>query len=215
MNSLLLGSPCQNNSLGADRQISALVGICRRSSARRNFKKWTRVGLGLMKTKSSKTNRHIPKLVVRGFAIHQQLSLLNEEFKKIKERLKEEAAARPGEHLPLLEKDSEGTQWLALGKGCECRIVFPEAKIRPDFDPSGSDFLNIRLLAGNHFKSLFRKVTIYRPVDRKSFRGQVNTLLASLPAGQLLELCSTLSEPKAVWKARAAAKPSGKKAAAH
>ncbi len=155
-----------------------------------------------MKTKTSQRQSQIPPLVERGFAIHQQLSVLNDEFKKIKERLKEEAAARPAEHLPLLEKDSEGTQWIALGKGCECRIVFPEAKIKPDFDPGESDFLTIRSLAGEHFKSLFRKVTLYRPVDKKTFRAQVNNLLAAKNAGQLLELCSSPSEPKAVWKAR-------------
>ena len=167
-----------------------------------------------MKTKTSKRQSQIPPLVERGFAIHQQLSVLNDEFKNIKERLKEEASARPAEHLPLLEKDSEGTQWIALGKGCECRIVFPEAKIKPDFDPGESDFLTIRSLAGEHFKSLFRKVTLYRPIERKTFRGQVNTLLATKTAGQLLELCSAPSEPKAVWKSRPVTKPSPVKAKA-
>jgi hypothetical protein len=42
-----------------------------------------------MKNKSSKNQRHIGKLVQRGFAIHQQLSLLNEEFKTIKDALKD------------------------------------------------------------------------------------------------------------------------------
>jgi hypothetical protein len=168
-----------------------------------------------MKTKTSKSESHIPQLVERGFVIYQQLTTLNAEFKKIKERLKEEAVAHPAEHLPLLEKDSEGKQWIALGDGCECRVVFPDAKIKTEFDPSESDFPAIRLLAADHFKSLFRKVTLYRPVDRRTFRGQVSALLAALPAGQLLELCSTQSEPKAVWKARAATKPSRKKAAAH
>ncbi len=160
-----------------------------------------------MKTKTSNCQSQIPHLVERGFAIHQQLSVLNDEFKKIKERLKDEAAARPAEHLPLLEKDSEGAQWIALGEGCECRIVFPEAKIKTDFDPCESDFLTIMSLAGDHFKSLFRKVTLYRPTERKTFRGQVNKLLPSKAAGQLLELCSSASEPKAVWKARLGAKP--------
>lgn len=160
-----------------------------------------------MKTKSSTCQSQIPKLVKRGFAIHQQLTLLNEEFKKIKDRLKDEAAARPAEHLPLLEKDSVGTQWIVLADGCECRIVFPEAKVKTDLDPCTSDFLTIRSLAGDHFKSLFRKVTLFRPVEKKTFRGQVNHLLAPKAAGQLLELCSSPSEPKTVWKARPATKP--------
>ena len=155
-----------------------------------------------MKTKTSKHQIQISKMVERGFAIHQQLAVLNEEFKKIKERLKDEAAARPGEHRPLLEKDSNGTQWSVLGKGCECRVVFPEVKIKTDFDPGESDFLTVRSLAGDHFKSLFRKVTLYRPVERKTFRGQANKLLTPKAAGQLLELCSCASEPKTVWKAR-------------
>jgi hypothetical protein len=154
-----------------------------------------------MKTKSSKTQKHIPKLVERGFAIHQQLTLLNEEFKKIKERLKDDAILYSHEHLPLLEKDSEGKQWVVRAKSCECRIIFPDAKIKTEFDPSESDFLAIRSLAGDRFKSLFRKVTVYRPTDKKTFRGQVNTLLDANTASPMLELCSTPSEPKAVWKA--------------
>jgi hypothetical protein len=167
-----------------------------------------------MKTKTSKRQSQIPQLVKRGFAIHQQLSVLNGEFKKIKERLKDEAAARPAEHLPLLENDSEGAQWIALGDGCECRIVFPEAKINTDFDPGESDFLTIRSLAGDHFKSLFRKVTLFRPTERKTFRAQVKKLLARKAAGQMLELCSSPSEPKAVWKARPVTKPRREKSAA-
>ncbi|MCE0498490.1 MAG: hypothetical protein LV481_11150 [Methylacidiphilales bacterium] len=166
-----------------------------------------------MKTKTSNRQNQIPQLVERGFAIHQQLTVLNDEFKKIKERLKDEAAARPTEHLPLLEKDSDGTQWIALGHGCECRIVFPEAKIKTDFDPSESDFLTVRSLAGNHFDSLFRKVTLFRPTERRTFRGQVNKLLPPKAAGQLLELCSSASEPKAVWKARPGMQPRREKSA--
>lgn len=167
-----------------------------------------------MKTKTSNRQIQIPPLVERGFAIHQQLSVLNDEFKKIKELLKDEAAARPDEHLPLLDKDSEGTQWIALGRGCECRIVFPESKIKADFDPSESEFLTIRSLAGEHFKSLFRKVTLFRPTERKTFRGQVNKLLAPKAARQLLELCSSSSEPKTAWKARPKMKPRREKSAA-
>jgi len=155
-----------------------------------------------MKTKTSKCQSQIPPLVERGFAIHQQLSVLNDEFKKIKERLKDEAAARLAEHLPLLEKDSEGKQWIILGDGCECRIVFPDAKIKSDLDPCTSDFLTIRSLAGDRLKTLFRKVTVYRPMDRKTFRGQVNNLLKPKDAAQLLDLCSSPTEAKAVWKAR-------------
>jgi hypothetical protein len=153
-----------------------------------------------MKTKSSKSKKHIPQLVERGFAIHQQLIILNEELKKIKEGLKTEAAAYPAEHLPLLEKDSEGSQWIAKGNGCECRIVFPDPKTKTEFDPCTSDFLTIRSLAGDHLKTLFRKFTLFRPVDKKTFRGQVNNLLAPKAADQLLELCSSPSEPKAVFK---------------
>jgi hypothetical protein len=159
-----------------------------------------------MKTKSSKNKRHIGILVQRGFAIHQQLSLLNEEFKSIKDALKAEAPNFAHEHLPLLEKDSEGKQWVLRAKACECRIVFPGPKITAEFDPSESNFLTIRSLAGERFKSLFRKVTVYRPTDKKTFRNQVISLLDPKTAVPLLELCSTPSEPKAVWKAMAADK---------
>ena len=159
-----------------------------------------------MKTKTSKRQNSIPILVERGFAIHQQLALLNDEFKKIKERLKEEAAAHPADHVPLLEKDSDGKQWIALGDGCECRIVFPDAKVKTDFDPQESDFPAIRFLAGDHFKSLFSRVMLYRPADRKTFRAQVNRLLAPKVAAELLELSTSSTEPQAVWKARATQK---------
>jgi hypothetical protein len=159
-----------------------------------------------MKTKSSKTQRHIPQLVERGFAIYQQLTVLNEQFKKIKEQLKNEALVYSHEHLPLLEKESEGKQWIVQAKGCECRIIFPDAKIETEFDPGESDFLNIRSLAGKHFKALFRRVTVYRPTDKRTFRGQIHRLLKPDEAVVLLALCSSPSEPKAVWKARPAAK---------
>ena len=58
-----------------------------------------------MKTKTSKRQSQIPPLVERGFAIHQQLSVLNDEFKKIKERLKDEAAGRPAEHPRSVVED--------------------------------------------------------------------------------------------------------------
>lgn len=154
-----------------------------------------------MKTKSSKTQKHLGKLVDRGFAIHQQLSILNEEFKGIKDALKAEAPIYAHEHLPLPEKDSEGKQWVLRSKACECRIVFPDPKTTAEFDPSESNFLTIRSLAGERFKTLFRKVTVYRPTDKKTFRTQVNSLLDPKAAAPLLELCSTPSEPKAVWKA--------------
>ena len=163
-----------------------------------------------MKTKTSKRQSQIPQLVERGFAVHQQLTILNDEFKKIKERLKNEATARPAEHLPLLDKESDGTQWIVFGNGCECRIVFPDAKVKTEFDPCESEFLTIQSLAGDQFKSLFRKITLYRPIERKTFREQVNNLLAPKPARQLLELCFSASEPKTIWKARATKKEARK-----
>jgi hypothetical protein len=87
--------------IGAGRHLSVLIGAAKWG---KNNLCWT----WPMKTKSSNSKSHIPQLVERGFAIHQQLTLLNEEFKKIKDRLKDETSARPNEHLPLLEKDSEG-----------------------------------------------------------------------------------------------------------
>jgi hypothetical protein len=48
-----------------------------------------------MKTQSS--SNYIPNLVKRGYDIHQQLIILDEEFRKIKDQLKDEAVARPRE----------------------------------------------------------------------------------------------------------------------
>jgi hypothetical protein len=160
-----------------------------------------------MKTKTSEHQNQthqnqVTTLVERGYTILLDLIVLNEEFNKIKERLKEEAAARPNEHVPLLEKNSEGSQWIAYGAGSECRIVFPDAKLKTDFNPLESDFLAIRSLAGDHFKSLFRKVTLYRPADRKTFRSLVKDRLAAKTATKLLDLCTSASEAKIQWKAR-------------
>ena len=75
-----------------------------------------------MKTTSPK--QRIPNLVKKGFDLHQQLTVLNEEFKKIKERLKAEAVARPGEHdptTPALRERTLGASVLCenLGLGWE------------------------------------------------------------------------------------------------
>jgi hypothetical protein len=159
-----------------------------------------------VKTKTPKQNNPIPKLVDRGFAIHQQLLTLNEEFKQIKDQLKTEAQARPEEHIPLLDKDSTGEQWLALGNGCECRIVFPADQLKTELNPFEPLFLSVKGLAGDHFRTLFQKVTIFEARDKKAFRGQVSNLLKPDDATKLLALCSRPSEPKASWKAR----PTGK-----
>jgi hypothetical protein len=154
-----------------------------------------------MKTTTSLSKNHLTKLVERGFAIHQQLNILNEEFAAIKDQLKTEAAARPGEHIPLSDKTSEGEQWLAKGADCECRIVFPAPKIKTDLDPLQPDFKTIKVLTGDHFHSLFHRVVSYEPADKKTFRDDVNHLLAESAATQLLDLCTSPSEPKAMWKA--------------
>ena len=69
----------------------------------------------------------------------------------------------------MLEKDSEGTQWIVFTDGCECRIVFPDAKTKADFDSCTSDSLSIRSLSGDHFKSLFRKVTLSGLLKERTF----------------------------------------------
>jgi hypothetical protein len=157
-----------------------------------------------MKTNTSQPKNHIPQLVERGFAIHQQLSILNEEFKQIKEQLKAKAVASPGERVPLSDKESEGDQWIAKGSGCECRIVFPAPKIKTDLDPLQPDFKTIKLLTGDQFHSLFHRIVSYEPADKATFRDSVSHLLAESAAAQLLDLCTSPSEPKAFWKARPA-----------
>jgi hypothetical protein len=153
-----------------------------------------------MKTKTSKRQTQITRLVERGYDILLELIFLNNQFKYIQEQLKAVAVARRAEHLPIPEKDSEGTQWIETGAVCQCRIVFPEAKVKTDFDPQESDFLTIRSLAGDHFNSLFREVTLYRPAAPKTFRSQVNDLLAPKVATELLELCMCATEPQTLWK---------------
>jgi hypothetical protein len=159
-----------------------------------------------VKTKTTQLKNPLQPLVDRGFEIYQQLLLLNEEFKQIKDRLKAEAEARPNEHIPLLDKDSIGDQWVSPGHGCECRIVFPGPQLKTDLDPLLPVFLTVKGLAGDHFSTLFRKVTTYEAREKKAFRGQVSNLLNPADAAAVLVACSAPSEPKAIFKARPTAK---------
>jgi hypothetical protein len=110
-----------------------------------------------MKKQITQPESNLTQLVERGYAIHQQLNLLNEEFKQIKDRLKAEGVARPGEHVPLAD----------------------------------------------HYDKLFREVTTVQIIDRDRFRAYAQSLLPTGVCTRLFELCSTPSEPKALWKGRA------------
>jgi hypothetical protein len=78
--------------------------------------------------------------------------------------------------------------------------VFPSPKIKTCLDPLEPDFKTIKVLAGDHFHSLFHRVVSYEPVDKKAFRDDVSRFLAESAATQLLDLCTSPSEPKAMWK---------------
>jgi hypothetical protein len=67
-------------------------------------------------------------------------------------------------------------------------------------------YLTVKCLTGDHFSTLFRKVTTYEARDKKAFRGQVTNLLGPEAAAPVIEACSVPSEPKALWKSR----PTGK-----
>jgi len=196
--------------------ISGLIGHYREKSGKFGEfpgaeipKKKPAVELGHTKTKSMKRTttlpkNHISKLVERGYALQNQIVLLNAEFAGIKDQLKAEALTRPAEHVALCDKSSEGGQWIATGRDCECRIVFPSPKIKAGIDPLEPDFKTIKALTGDHFSSLFDRVVAYEPVDKRTFRDDVSRFLAESAASQVLELCTSPSEPKAVWKARPA-----------
>ena len=153
-----------------------------------------------MKTNTPLTKNQLAKLVERGFALQNHLVILHAEFGGIKDQLKAEALTRPGEHIPLSDKRSEGDQWIAKGKDCDCHIVFPSPKIKTCLDPLEPDFKTIKTLTDGHFHSLFHRVVSYEPQDKKTFRDDVSRLLAESAATQLLDLCTSPSEPKAVWK---------------
>jgi len=159
-----------------------------------------------MKTKKSKPQNQVTRLVERGYEILVELNLLDQQFKFIEKQLKELAIDRRAEHVPMPEQEGEGTQRIELGAGCQCRILFPAATIKTEFDPQGGDFIPIRLLAGHHFKSLFRQVTRYQPANPKTFRNQVNKLLTPRDAARLLELTTNAAEPQTFWKLRHAEK---------
>ena len=156
-----------------------------------------------MKNQISQPETNLTQLVERGYAIHQQLNLLNEEFKEIKDRLKAEGLARPSEHVPLADSESEGDQWIVQARRCECRIVFPGPRLNTEFDPTLRGFATMKKLAGRHFDQLFREVTVVEMIDRDRFRAYARSLLPAEACASLFELCSTPSEPKALWKGRA------------
>ena len=155
-----------------------------------------------VETRTSKRQLELIRLAERGFALHQQVVSLTEELKQIKDRLKAEAEARPAELIALSNKESEGSQWVLMGKGCECHIIFPDARVNSEFDPATPEFEMLRYVAGDHFNSLFKKVILYRVSDKGAFREQVHQLLDSKTAVQLLDLSTSPSEPKTLWKAR-------------
>jgi hypothetical protein len=156
-----------------------------------------------MKKQITQPESNLTQLVERGYAIHQQLNLLNEEFKQIKDRLKAEGLARPGEHVPLADNESEGDQWIVQASRCECRIIFPGPRLKSEFDPTLRGFATMKNLAGDHYDKLFREVTSVQIIDRDRFRAYAQSLLPTGACTRLFELCSTPSEPKAVWKGRA------------
>jgi hypothetical protein len=154
-----------------------------------------------MKPNTSLSKNQLSKLVERGFVLQNQLVIFHTEFAGIKDQLKAEAVKRPAEHIPLCDKNSEGDQWIANGRDCECHILFPSPKINADLDPSQPYFKTIKALTGDHFPSLFHRVVSYEPVDKTTFRDDVSRLLADSAATQLLALCTSPVEPKAFWKA--------------
>jgi len=105
-----------------------------------------------MKKQITQPEINLTQLVERGYAIYQQLNLLNEEFKQIKDRLKAEGLARPGEHVPLADSESDGDQWIVQASRCECRIIFPGPRLKSEFDPTLRGFATMKNLAGDHFR---------------------------------------------------------------
>jgi hypothetical protein len=217
---LLIGAPkrglnrsqnetCQNyfhrNIAGFFISVSVHVGNLRNASGPEKNQWYDLVNKGTksMKKLTSLSESHLTQLVERGYAIHQQLSLLTGEFKQIKDRLKTEGLARPGEHVPLADSESDGDQWIVQASRCECRIIFPGPRLKSEFDPTLRGFATMRNLAENHYDKLFREVTNVQIIDRDCFRAYAKSLLPAGTCHRLFELCSIPSEPKALWKARA------------
>jgi len=141
-------------------------------------------------------------LVDRGYAIHRQLTALNEEFKAIKDRLKAEALSRPLDRVPLTDTKSEGVQWIIEGKKGVCHIVFPNPRIKSDLELDHPNGQAIKSLTGDFFGALFRTSTYIEPVVKEKLREHAREFLPPASVEQLLDLCTAPSEPKAVWKER-------------
>jgi hypothetical protein len=159
-----------------------------------------------MKSNNSPPTDSVPALVERGFALYRQLSRLNDEYTRIKEHLKREAAGRPHERIPLRRANNLGEQWIARGRDCECRIVFPPPPLISSFDPNQPLFTTIQNIAGDHFHDLFRRVTMVEARRRKGFRRQIIELLEPADAQYLIEVCSGAPQTKTYWKSLVAGK---------
>lgn len=143
---------------------------------------------------------HLPNhlLVERGFEIHTQITRLSEELHVIQKQLKKRASNNPHEWHPLAF-DSDGTKWVALGRGCEFHIHIPTPPLKSQIETTTSRFPKIKALSTGAFSTLFRKITAIQIRHPETFRDQVSTLFPMDKASRLISLCSARREPQIIW----------------
>ncbi len=149
---------------------------------------------------STKQIELIRKLVDRGYQLHLQVAALSDELKDIKDKLKAEALAYPKERTQLADPSSEGTQWIAPGTEAGCHIVFPAPRLVQEIAATHRDLATLRNLTQDKFRVLFRETVAYQPNEKSRFRQLIAETLEPGIAGQVLELCTTPSDPRTLWK---------------
>lgn len=140
---------------------------------------------------------HLASLVHRGFAKHMAIKRLQRELEIIENELRAEACARPDQHEGLRDARSTGSQWVAAGDGCHCRVVFPAPSLRRSLPNAGLVFEKARKLAGEAFDALFEPVRRIEP--RTNFRTLVYEMLSKSAADRLVRLLSTAGHTRIVW----------------
>lgn len=127
---------------------------------------------------------HIAALVDEGMQLHIEIATRERRLKEIDDALKDLAVGHPKEHVPLKDKEREGTRFLARGTHVVLPIVCTADSIRQTFLDRDPALPAIQDLAGDSFKFFYRRIVSYNAVhvksnkfDGKAFRYEARKML--------------------------------------
>ncbi len=128
-------------------------------------------------------------------ALHSEISKKGERLKELKTIIAAHAQARIDALVVEPGKERPKSVWLQA-EGCKVKVAFPSPSLEKV--PEGSLEEQARTASGEHFKTLFEKVTLYKPV--KGFRELAAALLKK-KAWQLLGLVEKPKGPEFEFEA--------------